>query len=321
MKKALIPLVASLVMGLIAAALARHVIKSRGPAQQRIAMVKVVTAKAALPPGHALTADDLALAPIAVPTAPAGASVDVASLVGRVIVVPMLAGQPILDSHLAPPGSLDGLQALVPDGMRAISLDATDSNGMLALLTPGSHVDVVTTTNGSNSNEPTVSRIIAQNVRVLAVGQRLAGAPPHEGEGQTAAARTVTLLVSPHDATALDLAQTMARLRLVLRGNSDRREVDDDPVMMSDLRGGAIAPVATAVQTTSSLTPTTRPVVVVATTQPVSDPGTGPSEAPRRVVTLIMGNQQQRLSFREPTHQGEHQLSDTKDPNDPFGNP
>ena len=317
MKKAMIPLVAAIFMGLIAALLARQVLRNRGPAQQRISMVKIVTAKIALPPGHALTADELALAPIAAPAAPPGTSVDMASLVGRVIVAPMLAGQPILDSQLAPPGSLDGLQALVPDGMRAISLDATDSNGMLALLIPGSHVDVVATANGANSNEPTVSRIIAQNVQVLAVGQRLDGAARHDGEGQTAAARTVTLLVSPREAASLDLAQSMARMRLILRGSADHAEVDDDPVMMTDLRGVAAAQPA-VVQTTA---PATTQPVVVATTQPaiVSAPVV-PQEAPHRIVTLILGNQEQRLSFHEQAKAGPSEVSDTV-PNDPFADP
>lgn len=327
MKKALIPLIAAVFMGLIAAAMARHLIKSHGPVQQHLLSVKVVTAKVELPPGHALVAEDLTLAPIAASAPPPNTSNDPARLVGRVIVAPLLAGQPVLDTQLAPPGSQAGLQSLVPEGMRAISLDATDSNGMLALLVPGSHVDVVTTASGSNSSEPAVSRIIAQDVRVLAVGPRLAGAAPKEGDGQTAAARTVTLLVTPHDAAALDLAQSMARMRLILRGSTDHGEVDDDPVMMTDLRGGVVAPVTTAIQTSPVSTPPAtqptqpaQPVAVVATTQPVNDPPV-PTEAPRRIVTLIMGNQEQRLSFREPTKATDRQLTDTKDPNDPFANP
>lgn len=318
--KALIPLGASVFMGLIAAVLARQIIKSKGPAPEHTQSVRIVAAKAELPPGHALTADDLTLAPIAATTPPPNTSTDPARLVGRVIMAPLFAGQPILDSQLAAQGTPSGLQALVPDGMRAISLDTTESSGLLGLLMPGSRVDVVTTATSSNNAEQAVSRIIAQDVRVLAVGQRLAG-NAHEADGQNAASRMVTLLVTPHDAAALDLAQTMARLRLILRGTSDREELDDDPVMMADLRGGAVAAQPAVMQSTTPAP--AQPVV--ATTQPVTAPAqVAPAEAPHRIVTLILGNQEQRLSFREQSKPGDSELSDTKDPNepnDPFANP
>lgn len=316
--KALIPLAASLFMGLIAAVLARQVIKGRGAAPERIPSVKVVAAKAELPPGHTLTADDLILTAIAAKTPPANTASDPAPLVGRVILTPMFAGQPVVESQLAPPGAGGGLQALVPVGMRAISVDVTESSGLLGLLMPGSRVDVVSTSTSTNSAEPALSRIIAQDVSVLAVGQRLAGTAP--ADAQAAASRMVTLLVSPHDAAALDLAQTMARLRLIVRGNSDRAEIDDDPVLLTDLRGGAFAPVA-APQHPASPAPT-QPAV--ASTQPVSTPApVAVSETARRIVTLILGNQEQRLSFREQA-KGDPELSDTKDPSDakdPFANP
>jgi pilus assembly protein CpaB len=319
MKKAIIPLVASVFMGLIAAALARHLIKGGGPTRDRAMSVKIVAAKTQLPAGHSLTSDDLMLAPIAAAAAPPNTSTDLTHLVGRVIVAPLLAGQPVLDSQLAPPGTPDGLQSLVPDGMRAITLDATESNGMLGLLMPGSRVDVVTTATGTNSAEPALSRILAQDVQVLAVGQRLAGSP-HDPEGQTAASRTITLLVTPHDAAALDLAQTMARLRLILRGTSDRQEIDDDPVMMADLRGGVVAAQPAIIQTSAPVTTATTPPVVAATQPTNTTAAVVPQETPHRIVTLILGNQEQRLSFHEQAKAGASEISDTV-PNDPFANP
>ena len=310
--KALIPLVASVFMGLIAAGLARHLIQGRAAAPARVPSVKIVTAKAELPPGHALMAEDLGLAPIAATTPPPNTSTDPAALVGRILLAPMVAGQPVLETQLAAPGAAGGLQALVPEGMRAISLETTEASGLLGLLVPGSHVDVVTTSTNSNDSERAISRIIAQDVRVLAVGQRLAGTA-HEGDAQTAGSRMVTLLVTPHDAAALDLAQTMARFRLILRGTSDRGEVDDDAVMMADLRGAAL-PAPAIVQPV--ILATTQPAV--ATTQPVSDPTQiAPPEAPHRIVTLILGNSEQRLSFREHAKSTGPEMSDTNEPNDP----
>ena len=257
--KVLVPLFASLFMGLIASVLAWQMVKGKSAAPEHATSVKIVAAKGELPAGHALTADDLALTPIAAKVPPPNTSTDESRLVGRVTLTPMLAGQPVLDTQLAPAGAASGLQALVPQGMRAISVDTTDSGGLVGLLTPGCRVDVVTTAISTSSTEPALSRILAQDVTVLAVGQRLNGSPT--ADAQTNNSRMVTLLVSPRDAAALDLGLTMARLRLILRGDQDRGAIDVHPVLMTDLRGELPKETATA-----------SPIATVSTTQPRASP-------------------------------------------------
>ncbi|HEY2585484.1 MAG TPA: Flp pilus assembly protein CpaB [Tepidisphaeraceae bacterium] len=324
--KALIPIVAAVFMGLIAAVLARQVIGSRGPAASHAPIVRVVVAKAEIPPGHALTADDLSLAPIVAAAPPPNGFTDTAGPVGRVTRAPLIAGQPVLEPLLAPQGTPDGLQALVPEGMRAITLETTESSGLAGLLTPGSRVDVVTTAAPGNDADRAVSRIIAQNVRVVAVGQQLSSTTPAKPADPAApapppgaAARTVTLLVTPHEAAELDLAQSMARLRLILRGNGDTQEVDDDAVMLAELRGGTATPVPVVVPVVQQATPApaTQPAVVPAATQPAIPPAV-PAEPARRIVTLILGDKEQRLSFREQSKTADPEVSDAKDP---FANP
>lgn len=316
--KALIPIVAAAFMGLIAAFLARHVISGKGPIVDRAPIVRLVVAKSDVAPGHALTAEDLTLAPIVAAAPPPNSYTDPARLVGRVVRGGLVTGQPVLDPLLAPAGVPEGLQALVPEGMRAISLETNESSGLIGLLSPGSRVDVVTTATTANDAERAISRIIAQNVRVLAVGQRLS-AGPQPAEAQASVSRTVTLLVTPHDAAALDLAQSMARLRLILRGNGDADEVDDDAVMMVDLRGGTSTGGTTVIvpagSTASTQPVTATPPIAAAqpSTRPAIDPTTPPEPA-RRVVMLIMGDKEQRLSFREQPKAGDAELSTTKDP-------
>lgn len=317
--KVLVPLFASLFMGLIASVLAWQMVKGKSAAPEHATSVKIVAAKGELPAGHALTADDLALTPIAAKAPPPNTSTDESRIVGRVLLTPMLAGQPVLDTQLAPAGAASGLQALVPQGMRAISVDTTDSGGLVGLLTPGCRVDVVTTAISTTSNEPSLSRILAQDVTVLAVGQRLNGSPT--ADGQTNNSRMVTLLVSPRDAATLDLGQTMARLRLILRGDRDRGAIDVHPVLMTDLRGDAPKEQAPAPQvaTVSTTQPAPAPVTqVVAATQPAT------RVPPARIVTLILGNQEQRVSFSQQPKSHDSEVSDTNDLNDskdPFSNP
>ncbi len=63
----------------------------------------------------------------------------------------------------------------------------------------------------------TVSRVILQNVEVLAVGASLSEA----GEASTSPARSVTLLVKHEEATKLTFADTKAKIRLALRSPDD----------------------------------------------------------------------------------------------------
>ncbi|HEY8750467.1 MAG TPA: Flp pilus assembly protein CpaB, partial [Tepidisphaeraceae bacterium] len=267
--------------------------------------VSVVVAKAAIPPGTALTSEDVGLAAIAAQTAPTDSFTNPADLVGRVTSAPTLQGQPFLRPLLAPVGTAPGLQALVPPGLRAVTIDVNESTGVAGLLAPGFHVDVIST--GVNP-DPTkaVSRVIVQNVPVVAVGQRLGG-PKAEGDKEVAVARTVTLLVTPHAAEALDIALASGRLRLALRSIGDTLEEEDGGVNWATLLGISAPPLAVQDAVfTSSPPPATRPDQdVVFTSQP--PPTTRPNQeqgAPgmpaARIVTIILGSEEHQLTFQEP---------------------
>ena len=292
--KTWVPLGVAIVLGLVAAVVARHSILRTRAAVEPPKVCSVVIAKVAIPPGQELTADQVGLAPIAAKTPPPDTFTNPSEVVGRVSTVPMVAGQSVLRPFLAPKGAPGGLQALVPPGMRAITVDLNESSGLAGLLSPGCHVDVVSTEISQENADKSVSRIIVQNVPVIAIGQRLSGPRP-EGEKETALSRTATLLVSPHDAEALDLGATSARIRLILRGTGDMEETDDEGVMLAELRGSANGVGAPSVAQVFAPPP---PPPVPAT-QPATQPAVA-EEPPRRVVTVILGNEERRVTFREP---------------------
>lgn len=310
------PLAVAIVLGLLAAVVARKSLLSNRAVSAAPRTISVVVASTAIPPGHELTTDDVKLAPIASPTVPPEMSVQTSDLIGRVTIAPLFAGQPVQQTFLAPKGTAAGLQALVPTGMRAITIDVNESSGIAGLLTPGCRVDVVTTAISQANPDKSASRIIVQDVPVLAVGQRLNGAKP-EGEKDTAVSRTVTLLVSPHDAQALDLGMAATRLRLILRGVGDNQETDDDGVMFAELRGGSSSfmqtlPAQPVIAQTPIATPTTEP-----TTRP-AQPDRVFAMPTRRVVTIILGSEERRVSFREdrPDVAAHDEVSDVRDQGD-----
>jgi pilus assembly protein CpaB len=152
-------------------------------------------------------------------------------LVGRIVLYPLAAGEPILERQLANPGSGTGLTIKIPDGMRAISLKSDEVVGVAGFLLPGTHVDVLVTLRPANS-DPVTSTVL-QNVQILATGQKTEPDP----EGKPATATVVTLLVKPADAERVDLASTQGIVHFVLRNGSDREQYSGPPALFSELSG------------------------------------------------------------------------------------
>ena len=74
-----------------------------------------------------------------------GAFAKADDLVGRTVLYPLAAGEPILERQLASAGAGVGLSTKIPDGMRAISLKSDQVVGVAGFLLPGTHVDVLVT--------------------------------------------------------------------------------------------------------------------------------------------------------------------------------
>jgi pilus assembly protein CpaB len=284
-----VPLGLSVSLGLMAAILAKTAMVSSkshpGPKA-----ISIVVTRALIGPGQSLTEADLELIAITAKVAPPDAFTDFSALVGRVTAAPMVAGQPFLESLLTPRGTQAGLQALIPKGQRAFTLEVNESNGLSGLLVPGCHVDVVATTPEGQNPDHTLTRAIAQNIQVLAVGPRLTATKPDDKDsnGVPVVMKTVTLLVSPHEAATLEMGSSSSRLRLIMRGSGDTDESDDDGVTLAELRGGLTGGSAIA-----AIAPQVTPAPA---TQP-ADP-TAVAEAPaRRTVLLIQGNEERRLIF------------------------
>lgn len=212
----------------------------------------------------------------------------------------MLPGQAFVNTLLAPKGTAAGLEALVPKGMRAVTVDVSESGAMAGLLGPGSHVDVVVTSINREAPEKSQTRTIVQNLTVAAVGQHFSTVKA-DGEKEMPVARTVTLVVTPRDAQMLDMALSVGRVRLVMRATGDDVRDVQDGVMFTELLGGdeagfapPVAPVVAVADTqpavpqvTITPAPATQPAIVVAVPPAV------------RVVTLIQGNEERHVAFQE----------------------
>jgi len=231
--KALLPLIFALVLGLAAAFMAKGLLmkkpQAEGPAST---LVPVVVLKADVAPGMAITADVAEVAHMDPKGVPESHFTSLDQLTGRVVTNVTPKGMPVVESQLAALGAGTGLQALIPAGMRAITLEVNEFTGVAGLLSVGCTVDVISTFQAGSAGE-ILTRTIVQNIKVTAVGQVIGGAPnPENG-----LARSVTLLATPKDAEAIALASTLAAPRLVLRGGRDGKPSPSTGITLAELRG------------------------------------------------------------------------------------
>ena len=164
-------------------------------------------------------------------------------VVGRGLMSDLQENEPILESKLAPKGAGGGLPIIINEGMRGLTMRVNEVSGVAGFVTPNTRVDVLLTMEDKgNAGEPS-TRIIMQDMRVLAAGQSIQ--PDKEGKPQPVP--VVTFLVSPQQAETLALASQQGSIQLALRNQLDTMEVKTSGTRRSALmRGPGGAPVRRA---------------------------------------------------------------------------
>ncbi|HEX8723216.1 MAG TPA: Flp pilus assembly protein CpaB [Pyrinomonadaceae bacterium] len=229
-KRLLFVLGSAAVFGLLAAvSVSRYLSDAQANTRN---MNNVVVAKVDIPLGTKVEAEQLQTVQFPANAIPEGTFPDPQKLVGRVTVTNIAAREPVTDFKLAPEGSSGGLSAVIPAGYRAMTVKVDDVIGVAGFLQPGTMVDVLTVIEqpGSMGSGNPISKIVLQNVKVLASGQNL-DRPKDEREADNV--KAVTLQVTPEQAEKLALASTEGKLRLVLRNMIDQ---DDEQTKGADKR-------------------------------------------------------------------------------------
>lgn len=205
--------------------------------------VKIVAASRALEPGKPLTIEDVALVdwPAHVPLS--GAVNKPENVLGRIVLYPIAAQEPIREQLLAAAGATVGLTAKIPDGMRAVAIQTNEVNNVSGFLFPGCHVDALVTFHPENGKESLTATVL-QNVEVLSTGEKLE--PDPTGKPQNV--KQVTVLLTPDDAQKLVLAANQGTVQFVLRNGSDQIQAQQRPVVLKDLQSNASQKAPTGVK-------------------------------------------------------------------------
>jgi pilus assembly protein CpaB len=221
-----------ILIGLVAVGLAvvvslvmYQLLRSAKDAQKNAPTTNVVVAATDLAVGAKLEEKDLRLARFPEADLPPGVFNSVTEVVGRGVIVPMAKNEIVTGMKVAGENAGAGMPALIPAGMRAVSVKVNDVISVAGYVTAGTRVDVLLTGNPTTSGDPGIitTTTVLQNVQVLAAGQKL----QRTGEGEPQQVTVITLLLTPEDAQKLTLASNEGRIQLSLRNPLD---TTNDPV-------------------------------------------------------------------------------------------
>jgi pilus assembly protein CpaB len=231
-------LVIAIVMGGIAAFLARNWLLSRTEATA--VTTTIIVASKELPFGTPLTDDNVAEVKWGAAVTPSGSfpsKQDLFKEGRRITLATVQANEPILNSKITGPGERASLSTLLDKDKRAITIRVDDVRGVAGFILPNDRVDVVlirSVTDGGGHRD--VSDLLLQDVKVIAVDQ-----VSSEQKDKPTIAKAVTLEVTPFQAQKVSLAGNVGHLSLILRKAGDSNVVADRRVTESDLSAGDAA--------------------------------------------------------------------------------
>lgn len=235
--RAIIVIVLALVSGGSAAFGIKQLAGSRRVVEEKVETRPVVVAKVDVTRGHMLTEDLLEVRPWPTGLCPPTTFEKTEDCIERAVLSPLVAGEPVLAGKVADKNSGRGLAALIPPGMRAYTIQTSRvASSVAGFILPGNRVDVLLTLRGGDAKETGGGSTVTllQAVEILAVNQNLDA--PAENKHTPKSSSSVTLLISPDQATVLDLGQNMGTLTLSLRNPVDITEAETSPATLNLLR-------------------------------------------------------------------------------------
>jgi pilus assembly protein CpaB len=215
----------------------------QAPAPQAPPEVEIVVATKALDRMTTIKEDMLKTAKVPAEAAPDGAYPSPVALIGKILVAPVVAGQPFTKSCFAASGPGVHLAATLPEGMRAMSVSLSDYSSMDGLLYPGCAVDVLASfdmrSKADDKEAGVISTTILRGVQVLAIEDKTAVSSSEKPEDRAVRSdrhRRVTLMVTPHQAEELQLAMEHGMISLAMRNPQDMKLVNSDDKDITSLK-------------------------------------------------------------------------------------
>lgn len=157
---------------------------------------------------------------------------------GAIARSPFVAGEPIRPEKLIKGNGSGYMAAILPAGMRAISIEISAETGAGGFILPNDRVDVILTRKGGGvgSKDESFSETIAQNIRVLAIDQMV-----EDQNGQkVVVGKTATLELTPAQSEQISLSRQQGTLALALRSLIDSNPNAEMTAVPENQRGNRV---------------------------------------------------------------------------------
>jgi len=281
-RRLVLVLVVASVAGLLTSTLVYRVLKQATAASQPQGVETIVVAAVNMNMAETITSQHVKLLPWPAKSVPSGAVRTLADAEGRVVRGSIVAGEPLLEAKLAPQLAGKGglMPMLVPEGQRGVTIKVDDAVRETGFVLPNSRVDVLVSMAKERASQERISKVILQDVTVLAAGQTV-----ELRDNKPVTVTTVTLALQPGQAERLALAQSEGKLTLAMRNLRDTEIVHTKGVTAATLLSDA-APVASSAPAPA---PKSKPVRVSA---PLPPP-----RVETHAVTVLRGNKPAEVVF------------------------
>src|SRR5271156_1337749 len=223
MKRPIVFVILAALGAMLAAIVVFSAIRKRETEVQRsmAQTVEIVVAADDIPLGTKLEPDSVKLMRWSRDSIPQGGFTDPQAIADSFAKTEFEANEPIVASKLFMGKTTSGVMPLlIPPGMRAMSVPVDEVSDIAGFVAPHTRVDILVAVAGTGPGGPSFSRIVLQNIEVLAVAQEI-----EHVKDQPEVVKVVTLLVTPTDAEKLTLASREGLLRLAMRNYSDSKIV------------------------------------------------------------------------------------------------
>jgi pilus assembly protein CpaB len=223
----------AILFGIAAALTAQQLLNRPAGAAQpaKIETTQVVVARVDINTGSALLPNQLDSVDWPTSLVPKGAFSSKEALHGRVLRHALAVGEPVSELALLAQGSQAGLVSVISENLRAVSVKVDAIIGVAGFVNPGSRVDILATLRDERSSRDATSKVILQDVPVLAIDQKM----EEVKNGEAELVSVVTLEVTPEQAEQLIYSAHEGRLQLALRSPADRQISTTSGATASDL--------------------------------------------------------------------------------------
>ena len=223
--KALIQLIFALVLSLAAGVLIFQWMRAKAVSGNVAGPKNVMVAVAAgnLSKGSGLGPESIKLVPYLPRSLPEGYFSDPEDLQGRMLAVDLVKNEPVTRSRLvSEDAAVSAVSAMITPGKRALAVKGNKVLGLAGFIRPGSRVDVLVTIDDESQNRAkSRTKIVLENIRVLASGTELSGS----ADSDPSPVDIYTLEVTPAQSEKLALAATRGTLHFALRNPADHEHV------------------------------------------------------------------------------------------------